>query len=91
MHEDSDPFLPTPDSTFVLTAEERAETFVAFDPDVVEQILRWVHVEQRDSFRRTFFVSPEHQIKIDRGIVIGSDRPELANLVAQLARLSAES
>ena len=90
MHEDSDPFLSAPDPTFVLTAEERAETFVAFDPDLVEQILRWVRPEERESFRRTFFVSLEHQNQIERGIIIGSERPELAALVAQLWRFSAE-
>ena len=42
MNQYTNPFLDTPDPTFVLTAEERAQTFVAFDPEIVEQILRWV-------------------------------------------------
>ena len=86
----TDPFLPGPDPTFFLSAEERAETFVAFDNDVVEKILRWVRPEQRDSFRRTFFVDLEHQLQIDRGIIFPSDRPELVALARQLTRFDAE-
>lgn len=85
MFEDPDLFLRAPDTTFFLSAEERAETFVAFDNDVVEQILRWVRPEQRDSFRRTFFVELEHQIATEGAFFINSaDRPELAALIRQL-------
>jgi hypothetical protein len=89
--ENLDPFLPAPDPSFALTVEERAQTFVAFDPDVVEQILRWVRPERRDFFRRTFFVDVEHQLKTDWGIIIPSDRPELVRLVASLARFDKDS
>jgi hypothetical protein len=86
MRKDSDPFLPAPDPTFFISPQERAEMFVAFDPDVVEKILRWVRPDERDSFRRTFFVELEYQNQIERGIIVGSERPELADLIAQLGR-----
>jgi hypothetical protein len=79
-------FLDAPDPGFVLSPEERSETFVAFDPDVVEQILRWVRPEHRDTIRRNFFVAPEHQLKIEGGLFFEAERPEVAALFKQLTQ-----
>ena len=89
MAEHSGIILDEPDPNFALTPEQRGESF--FDPDIVEQILRWVRPQDRERFRRGLFASPEHGSIIDSGFQVSlNEHPELFALFRKLAEFETD-